>query len=40
MILTYDGPDGAFNVIVPAGGKVEDGGAKAQTIYGTAFGNL
>ena len=40
MILTYDGPDGAFNVIVPAGGKVEDGGSAAQTIYGTAFGNL
>ena len=40
MILTYDGPDGAFNAIVPAGGKVEDGGSKAQTIYGTAFGNL
>ena len=39
MILTYDGPDGAFNVIVPAGGKVEDGGSAAQTIYGTAFGN-
>ena len=40
MFLTYDGPDGAFNVIVPTGGKVEDGGSKAQTIYGTAFGNL
>ena len=40
MILTYDGPDGAFNVIVPAGGKVEDGGSAAQTVYGTAFGNL
>lgn len=40
MILTYDGPDGAFNVIVPAGGKVEDGGSAAQTISGTAFGNL
>ena len=40
MFLTYDGPDGAFNVIVPAGGKVEDGGSAAQTIYGTAFGNL
>ena len=39
MFLTYDGPDGAFNVIVPAGGKVEDGGSAAQTIYGTAFGN-
>ena len=40
MFLTYDGPDGAFNVIVPAGGKVEDGGSAAQTISGTAFGNL
>ena len=40
MILTYDGPDGAFNVLVPAGGKVEDGGSAAQTVCGTAFGNL
>ncbi|MBQ3314760.1 MAG: hypothetical protein IJG70_02215 [Kiritimatiellae bacterium] len=40
MILTYDGPDGAFNAIVPAGGKVEDGGSAAQTVCGTAFGNL
>ena len=40
MFLTYDGPDGAFSVIVPAGGQVEDGGSAAQTIYGTAFGNL
>ena len=40
MFLTYDSPDGAFNVIVPAGGKVEDSGSAAQTIYGTAFGNL
>ena len=39
MILTYDGPDGAFSVIVPAGGAIEDGNSKAQTIYGTAFGN-
>ena len=39
MFLTYDGPDGAFNVIVPAGGRVEDGGSQAQTICGTAFGN-
>lgn len=39
MILTYDGPNGAFNVIVPAGGTVVDGGSKSQTIYGTAFGN-
>ena len=39
MILTYEGNDGAFNVIVPAGGKIEDNGAKVQTISGTAFGN-
>ena len=39
MILTYEGADGAFNVIVPAGGKVEGGSANVQTIYGTAFGN-
>ncbi len=39
MFLTYDGPDGAFTVIVPAGGRIEDGGSKAQTIYGTTFGN-
>ena len=39
MILTYEGKDGAFNVIVPAGGKIEGAGSDAQTIYGTAFGN-
>lgn len=39
LFLTYDGPDGAFSVIVPAGGRIEDGGSKSQTIYGTAFGN-
>ena len=39
MILTYEGKDGAFNVIVPAGGKVVDSGSDVQTIYGTAFGN-
>ena len=39
MILTYDGKDGAFSVIVPAGGTVVDGGSDVQTIYGTAFGN-
>ena len=39
MILTYDGKDGAFSVIVPAGGKIEGGNAAVQTIYGTAFGN-
>ena len=27
------------SVIVPAGGAIEDGNSKAQTIYGTAFGN-
>ena len=39
MILTYDGKDGAFSVIVPAGGKVVDNGSDVQTIYGTAFDN-
>ena len=39
MILTYEGADGAFNVIVPAGGKVDGASANVQTIYGTAFGN-
>jgi len=39
MILTYEGKDGAFNAIVPAGGKVNDNGSEVQTIYGTAFGN-
>jgi len=39
MILTYEGKDGAFSVIVPAGGKIDDGNADVQTIYGTAFGN-
>ena len=39
MILTYEGDDGAFNAIVPAGGKIEGAGANVQTIYGTAFGN-
>ena len=39
MILTYEGENGAFNVIVPAGGKIVDNGGKVQTIYGTAFGN-
>jgi len=38
MILTYEGEHGAFNAIVPTGGKVE-GSANVQTIYGTAFGN-
>ena len=39
MILTYEGADGAFNVIVPAGGKIDGQNSAAQTIYGTAFGN-
>ena len=39
MILAYEGADGAFNVIVPAGGKIDGAGAAVQTIYGTAFGN-
>lgn len=39
MILTYEGEDGAFNAIVPAGGKIEGANANVQTIYGTAFGN-
>lgn len=39
MILTYEGDDGAFNVLVPAGGKITDANANVQTIYGTAFGN-
>ena len=39
MILTYEGKDGAFNAIVPAGGKIEGANSDVQTIYGTAFGN-
>ena len=39
MILTYEGEDGAFSVLVPAGGRITDDGAAVQTIYGTAFGN-
>ncbi len=39
MILTYEGEDGAFNVIVPAGGKIEGASANVQTMSGTAFGN-
>ncbi|MBP5545580.1 MAG: hypothetical protein ILM98_16030 [Kiritimatiellae bacterium] len=38
MILTYEGEDGAFNVIVPAGGKIAGDDGAVQTIYGTAFG--
>ena len=36
---TYEGKDGAFNAIVPAGGKIEDANSDVQTISGTAFGN-
>ena len=39
MILACEGEDGAFNVLVPAGGKIVGAGANVQTIYGTAFGN-
>lgn len=39
MLLTYEGDDGAFNVLVPARGVIEDGASNVQTIYGTAFGN-
>ena len=39
MILTYEGEDGAFNAIVPAGGKIAGDNGAVQTIYGTAFGN-
>ena len=39
MILTYEGEDGAFNVILPAGGKTDGNNGAVQTIYGTAFGN-
>jgi hypothetical protein len=37
MILTYEGADGAFSVIVPAGGKIT--GSGPQTMFGTAFGS-
>jgi len=39
MILTYEGSDGAFNVILPAGGGLAGTNGAVQTIYGTAFGN-
>lgn len=39
MILTYEGADGAFNVILPAGGGLAGANGAVQTIYGTAFGN-
>ena len=38
-VLTYEGEDGAFNVIVPKGGQIKGEGANVQTICGTAFGN-
>ena len=40
MILTYEGDDGAFSVIVPKDGIVEGKDSGVQTIYGTAFGNM
>lgn len=41
MVLTYENNDGVFSVIVPAGGKIEDGGAASDVciVSGTAFGN-
>lgn len=39
MILTYEGADGAFNVLLPAGGGIAGTNGAVQTIYGTAFGN-
>ena len=38
MILTYEGNEGAFNVIVPAGGKIAGPDATVETISGTVFG--
>ncbi len=38
MILTYEGNEGAFNVIVPAGGKIEGQDTTVETISGTTFG--
>jgi hypothetical protein len=29
----------AVLLLLQAGGRIEDGGSKSQTIYGTAFGN-
>ena len=40
MILTYEGDDGAFSVIVPKDGIVEGKDSGVQMIYGTAFGNM
>lgn len=40
-IVTYEGEDGAFNLIVPGGGKIEGGDAAAQqTVSVSAFGAL
>lgn len=40
-IVTYEGEDGAFNMIVPGGGKIEGGDAAVQqTVSVTAFGTL
>ena len=40
-ILTYEGEDGAFNMIVPGGGQVTDGDeAVQQTVSVSAFGTM
>ena len=40
-IVTYEGEDGAFNLIVPGGGKIENGDAAVQqTVSVSAFGTL
>lgn len=40
-IVTYEGEDGAFNMIVPGGGKIENGDAAVQqTVSVSAFGTL
>ncbi len=39
MIVTYENNDGVFNVIVPAGGVVENANSEVSTVGGTAFGN-
>ena len=39
MILTYEDEDGAFNAIVPEGGRIEGADARVKSVCGTAFGN-
>lgn len=40
-IVTYEGEDGAFNLIVPGGGKIENGDAAVQqTVSVSAFGAI